>query len=101
MSETGNIGDVKKSVHAAKDVTDYAQALNQAVADELVGYRTAARMSQTELIAKTGLSKSTIIRIEAGRVDIGTRDIALITDVLGVEPSELMQRAQVRAAKKD
>lgn len=91
---------VKKSVHTADPMDDYAEALNNAVSTELKAYRAAARMTQADLIEKTGLSKSTIIRIEGADIDIRTSYIALITDALGVEPSELMQRAQVRAAKR-
>lgn len=83
-----------------KDVNDYAQELNAAVADELRADRAGARKTQREVIEATGISKSKFIRIEQARIDIGTRDIALITDVYGVEPKDLMERAQARAAKK-
>lgn len=78
---------------------NYPEAVNAAVATELVAYRAAARMTQRELIERTGISKSKIIRIEAGQLNIGTRDIALITDALGVDPLELMQRAVARAKR--
>jgi transcriptional regulator with XRE-family HTH domain len=79
--------------------TNYPQALNQAVADELRAYRTAARMTQADVTRITGISKSKIIKLEDARIDIGTRDIALYTEAVGAEPRELMQRAQDRAAK--
>jgi len=77
---------------------DYAQALNQAVADELRAYRTVARMTQADVTRITGISKSKLIKLEAARIDIGTRDIALYTEAVGAEPQELMQRAQARAS---
>lgn len=81
------------------NVNDYAQAFNEAVAAELVAYRAGARWTQKQLIDATGISKSKMIRIEAARIDIGSRDIALITDALGVEPHELMARATARLEK--
>lgn len=81
------------------NVSNYADALNRAVATELVAYRAAARMTQAQVYKAAGISKSTMIRIEAGSVDIGTKDIAAITDVYNVEPQELMQRAQARVEK--
>lgn len=80
-------------------VGNYADALTQAVADELVASRAAKRWTQRQVIDATGISKSKLIRIEAGRQPINTYDIALITDALDVEPQELMQRAEVRARK--
>lgn len=80
------------------DVNNYAIALNEAVGHELRAARRAADLTQEDVITKTGLSKSTVNRIENGTRDISTREIALITDVVGVEPQAIMQRAQDRAA---
>ena len=79
------------------DVNNYAIALNEAVGHELRAARRAADLTQEDVIAATGLSKSTINRIENGTRDISTREIALITEVVGAEPQAIMQRAQERA----
>jgi transcriptional regulator with XRE-family HTH domain len=81
------------------DVNDYAKALNEAVGAELRKARRAADLTQEDVIVGTGLSKSTINRIENGTRDISTREIALITEVVREEPQHIMKRAQDRAAE--
>jgi len=56
-------------------------------------------MTQPELAERTGISLSTIKRIEAATTDIDVRQISLITDVLQIEVAELFRRAALIAAK--
>lgn len=80
-------------------VENYADAFTQAVADELVAYRAAARWTQKQLYEATGIDKGKLIRIERGRQSADTHSIALIAEALGFEPRELMQRAAERVSR--
>ena len=74
-------------------------SLTTAVALEIRGLRNSRRMTQPELAERTGISLSTIKRIEAATTDIDVRQISLITDVLQIEVAELFRRAALIAAK--
>ena len=52
-------------------------------------------LSQRELAEKAGLSPTTILKLEASRVDEPhPRTVRKLADALGVEPKELIREAQ-------
>ena len=63
--------------------------------------REAKGMSQEELARKTGYtSRSSIAKIENGRVDLSQTKILLFAQALGVTPTELLGLSSSPAAKK-
>lgn len=76
--------------------------LNQAMAAEIRGERVARDLTQERLAEASGISYSTIKRIERGKVDISTGDLGAIASVFSnqepeVGPHQLMERAVTRA----
>lgn len=77
--------------------------LNKAMAAEIRGERVARELTQEQLAEASGISYSTIKRIERGHVDISTGDLGAIAAVLSdqegpeVGPHQLMERAVTRA----
>jgi DNA-binding XRE family transcriptional regulator len=61
-----------------------------------------AALTQLELAQRAGLSKTTIVNIEAGRIAPHPPTVRKIAAVLEVEPRVLMQhlRAEARPAKR-
>lgn len=81
-------------------MNDYGHLFNAAVADELQAQRARKHATVAELVTATGISKSQMLRLLNAKVDIDTRDIALICRALNAQPAEIIQRAQDEMAKR-
>jgi transcriptional regulator with XRE-family HTH domain len=82
--------------------TNYGERLNAAVASELRAERAAHQgMTIAKLVEASGIGKSQLLRLLNNQRDIDMQDVALLTQALGMEPAELMRRAQDRLAKED
>ncbi|TFD27474.1 helix-turn-helix domain-containing protein [Cryobacterium cryoconiti] len=77
---------------------DYGQRFNEAVAAQLRAERAAKGMTIDQLVAVSGISKSQVLRLVHGKRDIDMRDIASLTQALGLDPVTLISRAQARMA---
>lgn len=69
------------------------EAMRDALASEVRSRRAYRRMSQAELVEATGLSRSTIGRIENGDRDMDIPQLIAIAAALGTTPTELLQAA--------
>lgn len=69
---------------------------SDAVADTVVGERNAARLTQNDMIERTGLSRSTYVRIESGTHVIDTTELAKICSALDLGLGEFFHRVERR-----
>jgi transcriptional regulator with XRE-family HTH domain len=69
-------------------------AIRRAIASEIRAERGRKNLSQADLIRLSGLSKSTIGRIENAERDVDIAQLVAIGDVLGIAPVTILQRAQ-------
>lgn len=67
--------------------------MRDALASEIRARRAYRRMTQAELIAATGLSRSTVGRIESAERDMDVPQLVQIAAALGTTPGELLQAA--------
>lgn len=65
-------------------------SLNERYGRNITKLRLAKKMSQVDFIDKTEYSKTTIQKIEDGRGGITTENILRISEILEVEPYELL-----------
>lgn len=72
------------------------RGLNNAMAAEIRAERAAKGMTVVELAAAIGVSKTKMLNILKPSIDIDVPDIAALASAFGVEPVELMVRAQER-----
>lgn len=79
--------------------TTPGRGLTAAYAAELKGARVAADLSIDQAVAKSGVSRSTLIRIEGAKTDITMKHIDALTRAYDIEPAELMRRAQLRLSR--
>lgn len=71
---------------------------SDAVADTVVGERNAARLTQKDMVERTGLSRSTYVRIEAGTHVTDATELAKICSVLNLGLGEFFHRVERRIA---
>lgn len=71
-------------------------AWSDALAAQIRAERAASGMTQAELIARAGMSRSTYLRIEAGTRVPDVTDLARIAFALGLPLSTLIRRAEDR-----
>lgn len=76
-----------------------ADFANQAMADVITSAYSEERLTQKQLAARTGITGVTLQRILAGKRDIDWTQIYLLADAVGIELTELVERAERRAAK--
>lgn len=74
---------------------------SDAVADVIVGERNAARLTQKDMIDRTGLSRSTYWRIEAGTHVTDTTELAKICSALNLGMGEFFHRVERRMVTPD
>ena len=67
--------------------------MRDALAAEVRARRAYQRMTQSDLIAATGLSRSTVGRIENGERDMDVPQLVAIAAALKTTPAELLQAA--------
>lgn len=82
-------------------MTDYTAdegALIRAMGRQIAAERVAVNMSQATLAARVGITERSLGRYERGERDIPLRSLGQIADVLGLLPSQIMLRAEERAA---
>ncbi|WP_343466316.1 helix-turn-helix transcriptional regulator [Rhodococcus aetherivorans] len=75
------------------DPEDRRMAMRKALAAEVRARRAYLHMAQGELIAASGLSRSTIGRIENGERDMDIPQLVAIAAALETTPAELLQAA--------
>ena len=80
---------------------NYGARLNAAVAAELRAERGAVGMTIAQVIEKSGIGKSQILRLLNNQRAIDMNDLALISHALDVEPNDIMGRAQARLNRED
>lgn len=68
-------------------------AMREALAGEVRARRAYRRMTQAELIKETGLSRSTVGRIENAERDMDIPQLLAIAAALGTTPAEMLQAA--------
>lgn len=68
----------------------YLQKVRDACAAEVRANRARHNLTQVELAERTGLSRITIVRIEAGRRDLTVPQMQAITEAFGVSMAEFM-----------
>ncbi|MGF7124080.1 helix-turn-helix transcriptional regulator [Rhodococcus sp. BE178] len=71
-----------------------ADAVRDAIANEIRALRGRRRMTQADLIRESGLSRATIGRIENAERDMDIRQGIAIATALGVTVAELLQAVQ-------
>lgn len=67
--------------------------MRDALAREVRSRRAYLRMSQGELVAASGLSRSTITRIESGERDMSVPQLVAIAAALDIDPAALLTAA--------
>lgn len=67
--------------------------MRDALAREVRSRRAYLRMSQGELVAASGLSRSTITRIESGERDMSVPQLVAIAAALDTSPADMLTAA--------
>lgn len=83
-------------------MTDYQAdegALIRAMGRQIAAERVAVKMSQATLAERVGITQRSLGRYERGERDIQLKTIGQIADALGLLPSQIMLRAEERAAQ--
>lgn len=75
--------------------------LTIALAEQIRAERGVARLSQLEVCRRTGLARSTYVRVETAERDIDLTQLAVIAPVFGLTVSELVRRAEQRLTDSD
>ena len=78
---------------------DPASGLNAAVAAELRAERAARRVSVAELSERSGVSRSTLLRVLNTERAISMESLFALSEALGVSASSLVQRAENRLSE--
>lgn len=73
--------------------------LNDAMAAEIRAERAAKGLTVVELGQAIGVSKSKMLALLKGSIDIDVPDIESLTLAFGITPAELMGRAQERVKR--
>lgn len=73
----------------------------RALAAEIRAERAALGMTQQALAEQTGLSKSTVVRIEAATRAADINQLAAIADALRMPLAELVERMTVRSGRRE
>jgi len=71
-------------------------AWSQTVAAQIRAERAASGLPQVEVYTRAGISRSTYLRIEAGKHVVDTSELAKITRALDITMSEFFQRVENR-----
>lgn len=77
-------------------VENVKSPLNLALAAELRGERVALGLTIADLIARTGIPKSTMLRVLSGERDINVTQLAQLAEAMGKTPEYFMRRAVER-----
>lgn len=73
-----------------------SKGLNGALSAQIRAERGAAGLTVVELAAAIGVSKSKMLAMLKPSIGIDIPELAALSDVFGIEPVELMKRAQAR-----
>lgn len=71
-------------------------AYSDAVARTVRAERAAAHLTQADMIERTGISRSTYVRIEKGDHVVDTTEVARICGALGLGLAEFFHRVELR-----
>lgn len=69
--------------------------LNQALADEIRAERARQRLTQAQVIERSGVPRSTYVRMEAGTRAIDVVQLDRVAVAFGVSARELLERAEI------
>lgn len=69
---------------------------SRTVAAQIRAERAASGLTQSEVMARSGIPRSTYLRIEKGTHVADTTELKKITGALGISMSEFFQRVEVR-----
>lgn len=72
-----------------------------AVAAQIRAERASARLTQAEMVKRSGLSRSTYVRIESGNRPADVSQLGRIASALGVTSSRLLALAEQRAGSQE
>jgi transcriptional regulator with XRE-family HTH domain len=75
-------------------VTDSADRITQAIAAELRAARGRKNITRDELADRSGVSRSSVFRIENAEREVKMTQLYALCEALGVSPSALLQAAQ-------
>lgn len=70
--------------------------VRQAFADQLCAERAASRMTQMEVVEKSGIKIDSLRRYEAGKRAIPSDALLALADAIGFDASRFVDRAQER-----
>ena len=71
-------------------------AWSQTVAAQIRAERAASGLPQVEVYTRSGISRSTYLRIEAGKHVVDTTELAKITQALDITMAEFFRRVENR-----
>ncbi len=78
---------------------DQVDELYEAIGDRIKAERTQAKITQTDLGKRIGLTRSSIANIEAGRQRVMLHWVFQIAEELGINPQKLIGEPQVPAMR--
>lgn len=76
-------------------MTEYGDAFNAAVAAELRAERARKELSLDQLVAASGIAKSTVQRYLGGKRDIPIPSLVELCRALDVDPRLIFERAEI------
>ena len=87
--------------HGRKADQERVIPLHVMVGENVREYRQQLRWSRRALARRAGISDATILRLEAGQIDIRTQTLAKLAQALGVPPAALLSPVpSVRALRR-
>ena len=75
-------------------MSEFAEAVQRNVGERVRALRAARGLTQRELAGRVQISRPSIANVEAGRQNVGLRQLCALADALGVGVGELL--AEVR-----
>jgi transcriptional regulator with XRE-family HTH domain len=78
-------------------VNALAEAVQRRVGERVRTFRTARGLTQLRLAGRAGLSRPSLANIEAGRQNLGVRQLCALAEALGVPVEELLAEDRTRS----
>jgi transcriptional regulator with XRE-family HTH domain len=78
-------------------VSALAEAVQRRVGERVRALRTGRGLTQLRLAGRAGLSRPSLANIEAGRQNLGVRQLCALAEALGVPVEELLAEDRTRS----
>jgi transcriptional regulator with XRE-family HTH domain len=78
-------------------VNALAEAVQRRVGERVRALRTGRGLTQLRLAGRAGLSRPSLANIEAGRQNLGVRQLCALAEALGVPVEELLAEDRTRS----